>query len=117
MDVLVIVLDPSRAAFEASLRIRDLAKEVHIDFKKIVIVGNRFSPEMEEDLREKLVEENLPLFGMIPNDDELAKTNYLGQPLTELNSDSPAVKAVEGIAEKLGLLSEAAMLKLLGKNP
>ena len=54
---------------------------------------------------------------MIPNDDELAKTNYLGQPLTELNSDSPAVKAVEGIAEKLGLLSEAAMLKLLGKNP
>ena len=117
VDVLVIVLDPSRAAFEASLRIRDLAKEVHIDFKKIVIIGNRFSPEMEEDLRERLEEENLPLFGLIPNDDELAKTNYLGKPLTELNSDSPAVKAVEGIAEKLGLLSEAAMLKLLGKSP
>ena len=117
VDVLVIVIDPSRAAYEAALRIRDLAKEVHIDFKKIVIVGNRFLPEMEEDFRRKLEEENLPLFGMIPNDDELSKTNYLGQPLTELDSDSPAVKAVEGIAEKLGLLSEAAMLKLLGKNP
>ncbi|MBE0526610.1 MAG: hypothetical protein IH631_06680, partial [Candidatus Thorarchaeota archaeon] len=54
---------------------------------------------------------------MIPNDDELSKANYLGQPLTELNSNSQAVKAVEEIAEKLGLLSEAAMLKLLGKNP
>ena len=117
VDVLVIVIDPSRAAFEAALRIRDLAKEVHIDFKKIVIVGNRFLPEMEEDLRRRLEEENLPLFGMIPNDDELSKANYLGQPLTELNSNSQAVKAVEEIAEKLGLLSEAAMLKLLGKNP
>ncbi|MHA2178526.1 MAG: ATP-binding protein [Candidatus Thorarchaeota archaeon] len=115
VDVLVIVVDPSRAAFEAALRIRDLAKEVHIDFKKIVVVGNRFPPEMEEDLRGKLEEENLPLFGMIPNDDELSKTNYLGEPLTGLNSESPAVKAVEGIAEKLGLLSEATMLKLLGK--
>lgn len=116
VDVLVIVIDPSRAAYEAALRIRDLAKEVHIDFKKIVVVGNRFLPEMEEDLREGLEKENLPLFGMIPNDDELSKANYLGQPLTELNSNSQAVKAVEEIAEKLGLLSEAAMLKLLGKN-
>ncbi|TFG30660.1 ATP-binding protein [Candidatus Thorarchaeota archaeon] len=116
VDVLVIVLDPSRAAYEAALRIRDLAKEVHIDFKKIVVVGNRFLPEMEDDLQKKLEEENLPLFGMIPNDDELSKANYLGQPLTELNSDSPAVQAVEKIAEKLGLLSEAAMLKLLGKD-
>ncbi|MBY8997621.1 MAG: AAA family ATPase [Candidatus Thorarchaeota archaeon] len=117
VDILVIVMDPSRAAFEAALRIRDLAKEVHINFKKIVIIGNRFPPDMEEELRARLEEENLPLFGMIPNDDELAKTNYLGQPLTELTSESPAVKAVEEIAEKLGLLSEATMLKLLGTNP
>jgi CO dehydrogenase maturation factor len=117
VDVLVIVVDPSRAAFEAALRIRDLAKEVHIDFKKIVVVGNRFPPDMEEDLREKLEKEDLPLFGMIPNDDELSKVNYLGQPLTDLSSDSPAITAVEEIAEKLGLLSEATMLKLLGKSP
>ena len=117
VDVLVIVMDPSRAAFEAALRIRDLAKEVHIDFKKIVAVGNRFPPDMEEDLREKLEEVNIPLFGMIPNDDELSKMNYLGKPLTELSSNSAAVLAVEEIAEKLGLLSEAAMLRLLGKEP
>ena len=54
---------------------------------------------------------------MIPNDDELSKANYLGKPLTGLSSDSAAVMAVEEIAEKLGLLSEAAMLRLLGKEP
>jgi len=117
VDILVIVIDPSRAAFEAAIRIRDLAKEVHIDFKKIVVIGNRFPEGMEDELRKRLEEVDLTLIGMIPNDDDLSKANYLGQPLTELPNDSPAVKAVEEIAEKLGLLSEATMLKLLGKNP
>jgi CO dehydrogenase maturation factor len=117
VDVLVIVMDPSRAAFEAAIRIRDLAKEVHIDFKKIVVIGNRFPDGMEDELKTRLEEVDLSLIGMIPNDDELSKANYLGKPLTELDADSPAVKAVEEIAEKLGLLSEATMLKLLGKNP
>ena len=117
VDVLVIVIDPSRAAFEAAVRIRDLAKEVHIDFKKIVVIGNRFPEGMEDDLRKQLEEVDLTLIGMIPNDDELSKANYLGRPLTELDANSPAVKSVEEIAEKLGLLSEATMLRLLGKNP
>ncbi|MFX1482511.1 MAG: AAA family ATPase [Promethearchaeota archaeon] len=115
VDILVIVLDPSRAAFEAAIRIRDLAKEVHIDFKKVVVVGNRFPLGMEEELNSRLDEVGLSLIGMIPNDDELSTANYMGKPLTELSTNNPAVKAVEGIAERLGLLSEATMLKLLGK--
>jgi CO dehydrogenase maturation factor len=116
VDVLIIVVDASRAAFEAALRIRDLAKEVHIEFKKIVVIGNRFPTGMEDDLREKLAAEGLQLIGMIPSDDELSLVNYQGTPLTELNPNSPAVLAVDAIAEKLGLLSDATLLKLLGQN-
>jgi CO dehydrogenase maturation factor len=116
VDILIIVVDASRAAYEAALRIKDLAKEVHIEFKKIVIIGNKFPAGMEEDLRSKLEQEGLQLIGMIPNDDDLAKANYQGTPLTELPSDSPAVLAVESIAERLGLLSDATLLKLLGKG-
>jgi CO dehydrogenase maturation factor len=116
VDVLIIVVDPSRAAYEAALRIRDLAKEVHIEFKKIVVIGNRFPPDMEEDLRRQLEAEGMQLIGMIPSDEELSKANYRGESLFELDEESPAVKAVETIAEKLGLLSEVTLLKLLGKN-
>jgi len=116
VDILIIVVDASRAAYEAALRIKDLAKEVHIEFKKIVVIGNKFPAGMEEDLRSKLEQEGLQLIGMIPNDDVLAKANYQGTPLTELPSDSPAVLAVESIAERLGLLSDATLLKLLGKG-
>jgi CO dehydrogenase maturation factor len=116
VDILIIVVDPSRAAYEAALRIRDLAKEVHIEFKKIVVIGNRFPPDMEDDLKNKLEAEGIQLIGMIPSDDDLSKANYRGAPLFELDSENPAVKAVESIAEKLGLLSEVTLLKLLGKD-
>lgn len=116
VDLLVIVVDPSRAAFEAALRIKDLAKEVHIEFKKVVVIGNRFPLGMEEDLRNKFAEEDLELVGMIPNDEQLSMANYQGTPLTEIPSDSLAVKEVESIAERLGLLSEVTLLRFLGKS-
>ncbi|MCK5151538.1 MAG: AAA family ATPase [Candidatus Thorarchaeota archaeon] len=115
VDILIIVIDSSRAAFEAALRIRDLAKEVHIDFKKLVVIGNRIPDNLVDAVSQGLEENGLYLAGMIPNDDEVAKLNYLGKPVFELPDDSPALKAVEAIAENLGLLSEATMLKLLGQ--
>ena len=116
VDVLIIVVDASRAAFEAAIRIRDLAKEVHIEFKRVVVIGNNFPSGMEKDLKQKLEEQGLELVGMIPSDDELSRANYRGEPLTTLSSDDPAVKAVENIAEKLGLLGDATLLKLLGQS-
>jgi hypothetical protein len=41
----------------------------------------------------------------------------MGKPVFELPADSPALVAVEEIAERLGLLSEATLLKLLGQSP
>ena len=58
----------------------------------------------------------MQLIGMIPSDDELWKANYRGESLFELDEESPSVKAVETIAERLGLLSEVTLLKLLGKE-
>ncbi|MDF1539336.1 MAG: AAA family ATPase [Candidatus Thorarchaeota archaeon] len=115
VDVLIIVIDSSRAAFESALRIRDLAKEVHIDFKKLVVIGNRIPDSLVDAITAGLEENNLQLAGMIPNDDEVAKLNYLGKPVSELPADSPALIAVEEIAENLGLLSETTMMKLLGQ--
>ncbi len=116
VDVLIIVIDSSRAAFEAALRIRDLAKEVHIDFKKLVIIGNRIPDSLVDAISTGLEENGLSLMGMIPSDDEVAKLNYLGKPVFDLPDNSPALRAVESIAENLGLLSEATLLKLLGQT-
>ena len=102
-------------AYEAALRIQELAEEVHIDFKKIGVIANRFPLEMEEELCDRLSESGLTLLGMIPNDDEVAKVNYMGQPLPDMSTDSRAAQAVTKVAEKLGLLSEKTFLELLGQ--
>jgi hypothetical protein len=53
---------------------------------------------------------------MIPNDDEVARINYNGQPLLEISSESMAAQAISEVAEKLGLLSEKTFLELLGQT-
>ncbi len=115
VDVLIIVIDSSRAAFEAALRIRDLAKEVHIDFKKILIIGNRIPDNLIPAVSTGLEDNGLDLAGIVPTDNAIAELNYLGKPVFDLSASSPALHAVEGIAEDLGLLSEVTLLKLLGQ--
>ncbi len=116
VDILIIVVDSSRAAFEAALRIRDLAKEVHIDFKKLVVIGNKIPDSLVADVTHALEESGLELAGMIPDDSEVARLNYLGKPIFDLTEDSPALIAAEEIAERLNLFSEATLLKLLGQS-
>ncbi|MFX1475014.1 MAG: AAA family ATPase [Promethearchaeota archaeon] len=117
VDVLVIVIDPSRMAFDAAIRIRNLAKEVQIDFKRIFVIANCFPAslieEVSEDLTCRLADEGLELVGFVPADDELTAMNLRGKPLLELPDSSLAVKAVEAIAKKLGLLGDSTFLELL----
>lgn len=120
VDVLLIVIDPSRMAYDAAIRIRDLAKEVHIDFKRIWVIANRFPTSFSEkarfDLESQLAEEGLHLIGIIPTDDQIASFNLQGQSLLDIPSSNPALKAVEAIAKQIGLLDEETLLELLGKS-
>ena len=121
VDVLLIVIDPSRMSFDAAVRIRDLAKEVHIEFKRIWVIANRFPPSLikdsSEDLEQRLTEAGLELAGIVPADDQIVEFNLKGKSLLDLPDDHPAVKAVEDIAKRIGLMSEERLLELLGRTP
>jgi CO dehydrogenase maturation factor len=120
VDVLIIVIDTSKMAFDAAVRIRDLAKEVHIDFKRIWVIANRFPPSLieqtAEDLERRLNEAGLELAGIIPADDQIVAYNLQGRSLLELPDDHPALNEIEKIAKKIGLLSEEMMMELLGRT-
>jgi CO dehydrogenase maturation factor len=121
VDVLIIVIDPSKMSFDAAVRIRDLAKEVHIKFKRIWVIANRFPTSLikdaSEDLERRLNDTSLELAGIVPADDQIAEFNLKGKSLLDLPDDHPAVKVVEGIAKRIGLLSEERLLELLGRTP
>ena len=120
VDVLLIVIDPSKMAFDAAVRIRDLAKEVHIKFKRIWVIANRYPPSIIDEaainLEKNLSKEGLDFAGIIPADDQIAAFNLHGKSLFDLPEKHPAVQAVYSIAKRIGLLSEETLLELLGQT-
>ncbi len=104
VDVMIIVTDPSSMGFQTARRIKELAKEVHIEFKKIYLVGNKFTPEMEPMLKDEASKAGIEYAGNIPHDEDILKYNLAGRPLVELPSKSPALLAAKNILTRMGLL-------------
>lgn len=63
---LIIVTDPSKMGFHTMQRIVEVSKEVKLDFKNILVLGNRFPTDIEKMLKEKvdaIKEDKVKLFG------------------------------------------------------
>jgi len=104
VDYMLIVTDLSKMGFLTASRIKKLAGEVHIQFKKIFLVGNRF-PQDKADLLYKYAEEiGIEPLGIIPYDENVARYNLEGVSLLKLPRDSPALIAVREIVKKMGLI-------------
>ena len=104
VDVMVIVTDPSAMGFQTAKRIKELAKEVHIEFKKIYLVGNRCGPEVEATLKEEANKMGIEFAGMVPHDDDILKYNLTGKPLLDLPGENPALLATKEILTQMGFL-------------
>ncbi len=104
VDVMIVVTDPSSLGFQTARRIKELAKEVHIEFKKIYLVGNRFKPEMESMPKDEAAKMGIEYAGNIPHDENVLKYNLEGRPLVELPPESPALAATKNILIRIGLL-------------
>jgi len=106
VDIMVVVTDPSSMGLQTAKRIKEVAKEVHIGFKKSYLLGNRFKPEMETMLRDEASKLGYEFAGIIPTDDNIFTHNLTGKPLLSLPADSPAIPAVRRILTRIGLLNQ-----------
>jgi CO dehydrogenase maturation factor len=116
VDIFVIVTDPSQMGFDTAERILELTKEVHIKFKDMFLLGNRFSEDFYPALEARAKELDIRLAGYIPHDPLIQKYNLEGKPLIELPDDSPALQAMRKISTEIGILQEKQLLHLLGKE-
>lgn len=103
VDAMLVVTDPSRMGFETARRIKDLAEEVHIDVKKIYLAGNNFPQDMTDTLKKAADDIGVELAGIVPYDENVMSFNITGKPLLGIPDGSPAYRAVEHIAQKIGL--------------
>jgi CO dehydrogenase maturation factor len=105
VDIMIVVTDPSSMGLQTARRVREVAKEVRIEFRKMFLIGNRFKPDMGDQYRMEAKSIGYEFAGSIPNDDDVFSYNLRGKPLLNLSSNNPAVVAVEQILKRIGLLA------------
>ncbi|MDI6889119.1 MAG: AAA family ATPase [Methanocellales archaeon] len=103
VDDMIVVTNGSLSGFNTAERIKNLANELRIKFKHLYLVVNRANSSHEKLILKRVGSIGLEFAGGIPEDANVAEYNLLGKSLLELPDDSPAVKAMDEIMEKLSM--------------
>ncbi|MBN2155634.1 MAG: AAA family ATPase [Candidatus Lokiarchaeota archaeon] len=102
VDELIIVTDMSKMGFNTMDRIVEISTEVHLNFKKYWIVGNRFDNEDAKSILEDRIQQlkdkfqiDIELIGYIPQNSEIIKRNLIGEALIDVPDENPAYVEAE----------------------
>jgi CO dehydrogenase maturation factor len=101
VDLLLLVTDPTIRGVRTAAGMIDLAKEVDVNIKDIMLIVNRVPGELPQPLQDAIDELDVGITAMIPSDENVNQLDALGQPLVNLNGNSPAYQAVEKLTVKI----------------
>ena len=85
-------------------RIVEVTKEVHLDFKNILVIGNRFPEDMKDLLTEKvenIKDDRVRFLDLLPNDEEISKMNLLTKNLLDISSENKFCKSAKELFDRL----------------
>lgn len=101
VDHLLIVTDPTQRGLVAARRIGDMRNELDIGIKNTYLILNRVVGDVPPPLQAAIDALDIPLLGIVPNDDELMAYEFNGRPLVELGDESPVYRAVARMVAKI----------------
>jgi CO dehydrogenase maturation factor len=103
LDMLIVVTDESRRGLTTAERIRELAGTLDLKYKELYVIVNKVTPERIAKVLENAEGAGLKVIGTVPYDPNLAKFDLVGDPLTGLPDDTPAIVEMKQIVGRLGL--------------
>ena len=99
-DVVLTVLEPYYRSLETGARVADLARELGV--KRVLAVANKVrSPADAQAIGSFCKSRGLDLLGTVPHDDAILEADREGRALLDCAPTSPAVRAIEQIADRL----------------
>jgi len=102
VDHLLIITDPGRRGVVAAQRVAQLVNELNIEVGHVHLLLNRLpGPEIPPPLKDFIDTIDVPLLGVIPEDETLREFEFSGRPLVELDDESPVYRAVAEMVEDL----------------
>ncbi|MEM2428481.1 MAG: AAA family ATPase [Candidatus Bathyarchaeia archaeon] len=104
VDIMFVITDPSRMSIETARRIKELIPEVHVEIRRLYVIGNKIPYEEFESYASKVGEFDLQLIGVVPPDPEILNFSVKGLSLLNIPDNSPSYEAVKKICRKVGLI-------------
>jgi CO dehydrogenase maturation factor len=101
VDVLLIVSDPTVRGLTTAGRVVELIQELKTRVGRHYLLINRTDGVLSSELTQVIQKHSLRLLGTIPADPTVAEFDAVGRPLVELPAESPVVRAVAAIGEKV----------------
>lgn len=107
-DYIIIVTDMSRKGLATASRIKDLAEDLKLNFRKIYLIANRItSSSAEKTIKEFAKEKGMELLAVLPYDERVAEIDLRGEPVTEIDKNSEVYIKMKKVSNFiLGLSAE-----------
>ncbi|HDS44650.1 MAG TPA: ATP-binding protein [Methanomicrobia archaeon] len=101
VDIMLVVLDRTRKSFKTAVRLQEIAREIDVDVKRLLIVANKIPEGAADELRAAASTYGIEIDEIIPFDPLISEYDAQGRPVVDLPDDAPAVIAVRQIVEKI----------------
>jgi CO dehydrogenase maturation factor len=101
VDVMLVVVDRTLKSLKTAVRLKQIAEEIDVDVKDLMIVANKIPEDADGLIRAEAKNQGLAIEEVIPFDPLIPEYDAKGTPITDLPDDSPAVTAVRRLVAKL----------------
>ncbi|MCS7144683.1 MAG: AAA family ATPase [Archaeoglobaceae archaeon] len=99
-DYILIVTDMSKKGLATAKRIKELSRELKLEFKDIMLLANRIANEnAEKRIKEFADEEGIKLLEVLPYDEKVVELDLKGNPIVKLDEKSEVYKRMSKVAE------------------
>ncbi len=100
MDCILIVVEPGLKSVETALRIRELAKDIHIDSLKAVINKVRHEEEARF-IHDRMEDAGISVVGTVPYDEHFIRADLEGRSPLDYDRASEGISAIMDIKKRL----------------
>ena len=100
VDALLVVSDLTAVSLAAAFRIGNLARELNLEIGQIGLIINRASA-IPSSIEDRIKENGLEVFGIIPEDEEVMMRSRNGEPLFSIEESNAAYQAVKEVTRKI----------------
>ena len=104
VDTMLLVSDCSRRGIQAVARIADMIRDLELKPANLQLIVNRApNGELNQGVLEEIQKHDLPLLGVLPQDELVYQYDCDGKPSSQVPDDSPVKAALHEIMRKLNL--------------